>query len=72
MYKLLAILVLAACTTAIAAPAQAVEIRSNTSKEAATQEQEQQGRAETEALSPIVQALLEQKPEKKEKKQDNK
>jgi len=69
MFKLLAMLVLAACTTAIAAPERDVDVRSNTSKEAATQEQ---GRAETEALSPIVQALLEQKPEKKETKQDNK
>ncbi|MBK3506632.1 hypothetical protein [Pseudomonas sp. MF6747] len=69
MFKLLAMLVLAACTTAIAAPDKEIDVRSNTSKEAATQ---QQGRAETEALSPIVQALLEQKPEKKETKQDNK
>lgn len=69
MFKLLAMLVLAACTTAIAAPEEEPAVRSNTSS---TDAAAPQGRAETEALSPIVQALLEPKLEKKEIKKDNK
>lgn len=69
MFKLLAMLVLAACTSAVGAPEGAVEVRSNTSS---TDAAAAKGRAETEALSPIVQALLEPKPEKKEIKKDNK
>lgn len=58
MYKLLAVLLLSAFTTAQAAPEPRHTTRSTTSRDAATQ---QQGRAQTDELSPIVQALLEEK-----------
>ncbi|MBJ2202956.1 hypothetical protein [Pseudomonas carnis] len=69
MFKLLAMFVLAACTSAIAAPEGDLHVRSNTSS---TDAAAAKGRAQAEALSPIVQALLTPKPEKKEIKKDNK